>query len=75
MGLKSTNNAMLIFTIMIICGVVFSSLPCVAARNHKHDPICPACVCCTPAPKGQCCSCCASPVEVQSSPTETATTP
>ena len=29
-------------------------------------PICPACVCCTPAPPGSCCQCCATPVETQS---------
>lgn len=29
-------------------------------------PICPACVCCAPAPQGSCCDCCATPIETQS---------
>ena len=29
-------------------------------------PICPACVCCTPAPPGSCCQCCTTPIETQS---------
>ncbi|KAJ0250391.1 Uncharacterized protein HA466_0137340 [Hirschfeldia incana] len=28
-------------------------------------PICPACVCCEPAPRGKCCRCCASPIVTQ----------
>ncbi|CAL2263924.1 unnamed protein product [Prunus armeniaca] len=34
-----------------------------AARSTFRDvkTICPACVCCTPAPQGSCCKCCATP--------------
>ncbi|PRQ51198.1 hypothetical protein RchiOBHm_Chr2g0141731 [Rosa chinensis] len=39
-----------------------------AARFTFLDttPICPACVCCAPAPRGSCCDCCATPIETQS---------
>ncbi|KAF7124395.1 hypothetical protein RHSIM_Rhsim12G0204100 [Rhododendron simsii] len=28
---------------------------------QTEDPICPACVCCSPPPPGECCPCCATP--------------
>ena len=34
--------------------------------NAASGPICPACVCCTPAPPEFCCPCYATPVEIQS---------
>ncbi|AEE32735.1 hypothetical protein AtNW77_Chr1g0051401 [Arabidopsis thaliana] len=35
------------------------------APISSRRPICPACVCCEPAPLGSCCRCCASPIVTQ----------
>ncbi|KAJ9190279.1 hypothetical protein P3X46_001498 [Hevea brasiliensis] len=65
-SLKYTLVALFIFAL-----VLSPMIPCEAARpNHPRgllqtdDPIvCPACVCCTPPPPGECCECCSTPVD------------
>ncbi|OAY36564.1 hypothetical protein MANES_11G030500v8 [Manihot esculenta] len=65
-SLKSTMVALFIFAL-----VLSPMVPCEAARpSHPRgllqtdEPIfCPACVCCTPPPPGECCECCATPVD------------
>lgn len=44
-------------------------------RNNAGPNVCPACVCCTPAPPGVCCGCCAFPVEDPPPPPAVVTTP
>ncbi|KAL5713066.1 hypothetical protein ACHQM5_015179 [Ranunculus cassubicifolius] len=68
METKPKTMANNIAAFLIIC-LVFSPgflLPCVAGREITRRPICPACVCCAPAPSGGCCRCgCTSPVQIQ----------
>nr|DAD44533.1 TPA_asm: hypothetical protein HUJ06_002763 [Nelumbo nucifera] len=62
-------------TLLILALVLSPVLPTEAARftNNElfgrtllqEEIICPACVCCTPAPPGECCECCASPIETE----------
>ncbi|KAK4764636.1 hypothetical protein SAY86_025726 [Trapa natans] len=56
----------IIVSLMILALVLSPAPICVEARLNERvlkDPICPACVCCTPPPPGKCCKCCASPTE------------
>ncbi|KAK6914798.1 hypothetical protein RJ641_019915 [Dillenia turbinata] len=58
-------------TLLIFSMVLAPMLTSEAARLPHRDIlqeeiICPACVCCTPAPEGECCDCCAAPIESQS---------
>ncbi|KAG6669222.1 hypothetical protein CIPAW_01G228700, partial [Carya illinoinensis] len=48
--------------------ILYPIVTCDAARFTQEvtGPICPACVCCRPAPPGSCCQCCATPIETQS---------
>ncbi|XP_057519674.1 uncharacterized protein LOC130800238 [Amaranthus tricolor] len=62
-----------IFTHVMICVMVLSSTVPSEARRGYYGPVqspppprpnvCPACVCCTPAPPGVCCGCCSFPIE------------
>ncbi|XP_022954010.1 uncharacterized protein LOC111456398 [Cucurbita moschata] len=38
----------------------------VLLQQVNRPPICPACVCCEPAPAGSCCRCCATPIQTSS---------
>ncbi|KAK9281136.1 hypothetical protein L1049_004029 [Liquidambar formosana] len=63
------NSPRSVLVTLLIFALVFSPmLPCDSVRvSHLGSgPICPACVCCTPAPAGSCCDCCATPIETQS---------
>ncbi|KAJ0074848.1 hypothetical protein Patl1_33907 [Pistacia atlantica] len=62
----SINNAKSFLVTLLIFAMVLSplQLPCEAARVQGLDrvllqdgPVCPACVCCAPAPPGGCCPC------------------
>nr|DAD44532.1 TPA_asm: hypothetical protein HUJ06_002762 [Nelumbo nucifera] len=60
-------------TLLILALVLCPVFPAEAARftnnellgRKQRQPICPACVCCTPAPPGSCCRCCASPIQTE----------
>ncbi|KAG2722819.1 hypothetical protein I3843_02G122300 [Carya illinoinensis] len=64
------NSIRSIFVSLFVFAVILSPLmvTCDAARFTQRvtRPVCPACVCCTPAPAGSCCRCCATPVKKQS---------
>ncbi|KAK7834302.1 hypothetical protein CFP56_024732 [Quercus suber] len=62
-ALSSSLVALLIFAIILS---PISTCDAVRFTQRASGPICPACVCCTPAPPGSCCQCCATPVETQS---------
>ncbi|KAL1538287.1 hypothetical protein AAHA92_27047 [Salvia divinorum] len=65
------NNILKSFMVILFLSVVVLSpiLPTSDAARLTADvlargPICPACLCCEPAPLGRCCKCCSSPVAV-----------
>ncbi|KAL9225626.1 hypothetical protein vseg_001527 [Gypsophila vaccaria] len=59
-SMKTTITIMLMITIAM---ALYSTVPCDAGRYKPPRPnVCPACVCCNPAPPGVCCGCCAVPV-------------
>ena len=69
------NNSSPMFVYIYVCVCVcvtltkrdkILSLIFIFVLLAASGPICPACVCCTPAPPGSCCQCCATPVETQS---------
>ncbi|KAF3450661.1 hypothetical protein FNV43_RR06750 [Rhamnella rubrinervis] len=61
---KSTSS--ILVTVLIFAMILSPMTTCEAARSPKPErPICPACVCCEPAPKGSCCRCCAAPIVTQ----------
>ncbi|KAL6335735.1 hypothetical protein AAG906_039498 [Vitis piasezkii] len=70
--MAATNSPRSILLTIFIFAMVLSPMvsSCDAARFTQREllqedegPICPACVCCSPAPPGGCCPCCTSPAE------------
>ncbi|VVB00518.1 unnamed protein product [Arabis nemorensis] len=64
--MATERSSSIIFLSILVLAFVFSpTLPCQAARVHGRmlrrewasARVCPACVCCAPAPKGRCCPC------------------
>ncbi|EEF46348.1 conserved hypothetical protein [Ricinus communis] len=73
--MASSSLKSFLVTLFIFAMVLSPMIPSEAARMNQRDllqtnePIfCPACVCCSPPPPGQCCDCCATPVPDTGSP-------
>ncbi|VVB00517.1 unnamed protein product [Arabis nemorensis] len=68
---KSIFVKLIVFSLLILLPLLQSNaarIPSSIPRGPigPRRPICPACVCCKPAPLGSCCRCCASPIVTQS---------
>ncbi|KAG2728898.1 hypothetical protein I3760_01G225400 [Carya illinoinensis] len=60
------NSLRSAFVTLFVFAIILSpKVTCDAAR-FTQEVVCPACVCCTPAPPGSCCQCCATPIETSS---------
>ncbi|XP_038896231.1 uncharacterized protein LOC120084509 [Benincasa hispida] len=66
-SLTSVLMTVLVFTMVLSpMTIPTANATRVLLQQINRPPICPACVCCEPAPAGSCCRCCASPIQTSS---------